>query len=174
MQVDLSLLAVLAGVALGLPFLMILRYNSSARKPMSPFGVKVTFAVCAAGAAAIGAWSFVPLKILLRAPNADGSVEAVIAQTQPGFGSYKVLIRVPGDGGKTSEQVLMVDDVQPALGLRWRGNQLIVSAQRAGLLLFDPEVDIETPRGPVHVSVHTNVAYWTPSSTRTGQRYPGQ
>jgi hypothetical protein len=174
MHFDLTLLAVLAALAFGLPVLMILRYNSSARKPMSPAGVKITFAVCAAMAVAIGAWAQVPLKILLRVPNVDGTVEAVIAQTQPSFGDYKVLIRSIADGGKNSEQVLMVGEVEPGLGLRWDGSRLIVSAQKANLLLFNPEIDVETPQGSKHVSVHTQVAYWSPSHSRSAERYPSQ
>ena len=172
---DWTFLIILAALAVGLPLLLILNYKSRARKPMSSAGVKITFAICGLIAVVLGAWSFVPLKILERVPNSDGTLEAVIAQTQPSFGDgFKVLIRVPGNGVKTSEQVLMVGEVQPSLGLQWRGDQLVVKAQQANLLFFDPEVDVQTPKGLVHVSVHTNVAYWTPSHSRAGSRYPGQ
>jgi hypothetical protein len=162
MRFDLVDLGIVAFAAIGAPLLILLRYPMKRRDAAILFGVFGLFAL------ALVLWGLLPLKVRARVPNADGTLEAVIAEPRPSLGNTEVLIAARGADAREGRKVIIVDQVEPALSLRWTGDDLTISADQAALYLFNPQVQVDTPRGPRLVTVHTRVAHWvnTPGSRR--------
>jgi hypothetical protein len=162
MRFDIVDLAIFAFTALGVPLIVLLRY------PMKRTGAAILFGVFGLFAVALLLWRLVPLNVLARVPNADGTLEAIVAEAQPSLGNTKVLVEARGADSAEARQVIIVDQVEPSLHLTWTGNDLTISADQAALYLFNPQVQVNTPRGPTLVTVHTQVAHWvnTPGSRR--------